>query len=82
MSLLEATTAPTAACCFMLRAARGVRIDAAKKPILRADLLFRAVEGPAGHYPIEFFFEPLSIANFAAVGRTLLQRRRPVPETQ
>ncbi|MHB8884448.1 MAG: hypothetical protein ACYC5H_05085 [Methylovirgula sp.] len=43
-------------------------------PILRANILFRRFEVLTGHYHVEFSFEPLSGANFAALGRSLVTR--------
>jgi hypothetical protein len=51
-----------------------VRVDGIKRPLLRANLLFRGVEVPAGHHRVEFSFQPLSFANFSAFGRSLLEK--------
>jgi hypothetical protein len=50
-----------------------VRVDEQEKPVLRANILFRGVEVPAGHHKVRFSFEPLSLANLAAAGTSLLQ---------
>jgi hypothetical protein len=50
-----------------------VRVDGQEKPVLRANILFRGVEVPAGHHKIRFSFEPFSLANLAAAGAGLLQ---------
>jgi Bacterial membrane protein YfhO len=50
-----------------------VRVDGHEKPVLRANILFRGVEVPAGHHSVRFSFEPLSLANLAAAGSSLLQ---------
>jgi uncharacterized membrane protein YfhO len=36
-------------------------VDGSPVPILRADIMFRAVELPAGTHTVEFRFEPLSV---------------------
>lgn len=41
-------------------------VDGKRVPILRAEVLFRAVEVPAGSHTIVFRFEPLSPANLAS----------------
>jgi hypothetical protein len=40
-------------------------VDGNRVPILRAEVLFRAVEVPAGRHTVVFRFEPLSLANLA-----------------
>lgn len=50
-----------------------VRVDGVEKPVLRANILFRGVEVPEGHHKVKFSFEPLSLANLAAAGTSLLQ---------
>ncbi len=51
-----------------------VRLDGAERPLLRANILFRGVEVPAGHHKVEFSFEPLSIANLTAAAGGLVLR--------
>lgn len=41
-------------------------IDGRPATIVRADLLFRGVELPAGHHTVEFAFHPVSFANLRA----------------
>ena len=50
-----------------------VRVDGEERPLLRANVLFRGVEVPPGHHKVRFTFEPLSLANLAAAGTSLLQ---------
>ena len=50
-------------------------IDDKRVPILRADVLFRGVEVPAGRHRVVFRYEPFSIENLAdAIRRTLRGR--------
>ena len=51
-----------------------VRVDGKKEPVLRANILFRGVEVPAGHHKVEFSFHPLSLANLVAAGDSVLHR--------
>ena len=51
-----------------------VSVDGVKAPLLRANLLFRGVEVPAGHHAVEFSFHPLSLANLAAAVGDLLHK--------
>jgi uncharacterized membrane protein YfhO len=36
-------------------------VDGSPAPILRADIMFRAVELPAGTHTVEFRFEPVAV---------------------
>lgn len=49
-------------------------IDARAAPILRADILFRAIEVPAGSHHVVFRFAPFSLENLADALRTALHR--------
>ena len=49
-------------------------IDGQSVSILRADVLFRAVEVPAGRHTIVFRFEPLRLENLGAAISGLLKR--------
>ena len=49
-----------------------VRVDGARAPLLKADLLFRGVVVPSGHHTVEFGFHPFSLANLAAAVGGLL----------
>ncbi|WP_279356339.1 YfhO family protein [Methylobacterium indicum] len=50
------------------------RVDGARRPILRTNLLFRGVEVPAGKHVVEFKFRPLSVGNLMAAASELLTR--------
>jgi hypothetical protein len=47
-------------------------VDGERRPILRANLLFRGVEVPPGHHRVEFRFRPLSIDNLVAAAADLM----------
>ncbi|WP_245449807.1 YfhO family protein [Chelatococcus asaccharovorans] len=49
-----------------------VTVDGEEKPIRRANLLFRAVEVPAGRHMVEFSYQPLSLHNLATAAADLL----------
>lgn len=51
-----------------------VRVDGELQPMLKANLLFRGVETPAGRHRIEFAFHPLSFANLSAALASVLNR--------
>jgi len=53
-----------------------VRVDGVKKPLLKANILFRGVEVPPGHHSVEFSFHPLSLTNLGTALSGLLHRHR------
>jgi hypothetical protein len=55
-----------------------VLVDGNTQPILRANLLFRGVEVPAGHHLVEFKFRPFSLSNLAQALATLEPRQAHV----
>ena len=53
-----------------------VRVDGVQQPLLRANVLFRAVEVPAGHHIVKFSFQPFSLANLRAALSSLRAKDR------
>ena len=51
-----------------------VRIDGEPAPILRANVLFRGAEVPAGHHLVAFEFHPFSLANLGAALKGVLHQ--------
>jgi hypothetical protein len=49
-----------------------VYVDGKRRPLLRANLLFRGVEIEAGHHRVEFRFDPLSLDNLWAAASDLV----------
>jgi hypothetical protein len=49
-----------------------VTVDGERRPMLRANLLFRGVEVEAGRHLVEFDFRPLSLDNLAAAASNLV----------
>ncbi len=47
------------------------RVDGHQEPVLRANILFRGVEVPAGHHRIVFSFHPLSLTNLTAAASSV-----------
>ncbi len=52
------------------------RVDGVQEPLLRANILFRGVETPAGRHRIQFSFHPLSFTNLSAAVSSVLHRNR------
>lgn len=52
-----------------------VRVDNETRPILRANILFRGVEVPAGRHVVEFEFKPFALANLASIVSQAVARR-------
>jgi hypothetical protein len=50
-------------------------VDGERRPILRANLLFRGVEVPAGRHRVEFHFRPMSIENLVAAASDLVDSK-------
>ena len=50
-------------------------LDGRQTPILRADVLFRAVEVPAGRHTVVFRYAPLSWTNLTLAARQVFARR-------
>lgn len=48
-------------------------VDGERRPILRANLLFRGVEIPAGKHRVEFHFRPISLENLVAAASGLVK---------
>ncbi len=49
-------------------------VDGNKKPVLRANILFRGVEVPAGRHRVAFSFRPVSFANLTAAAMSVFHR--------
>jgi hypothetical protein len=48
-------------------------VNGERRPILRANLLFRGVEVPAGRHRVEFHFRPMSFENLVAAASDLVK---------
>jgi hypothetical protein len=51
-----------------------VMVDGNPKPLLKANIIFRGVEVPAGHHVVTFAFRPLAFANLGAALSGLLHK--------
>jgi uncharacterized membrane protein YfhO len=49
-------------------------VDGVRMPIVKANILFRGVEVPAGSHTVEFSFRPLSARNLMAAASGLFRR--------
>jgi uncharacterized membrane protein YfhO len=49
-------------------------VDGRSEPVLRANVLFRGVEIPAGHHRVAFSFRPLSLTNLKAAAMSIFHR--------
>jgi hypothetical protein len=49
-------------------------VDGVRVPVVKANILFRGVEVPAGSHVVEFTFRPFSVRNLAAAASGLLHR--------
>jgi hypothetical protein len=49
-------------------------VDGVQKPVLRANILFRGVEVPAGRHTVSFVFRPLSMTNLVAALSSVMHR--------
>ncbi|QFU16848.1 YfhO family protein [Microvirga thermotolerans] len=56
-----------------------VTVDGERKPLLRANLLFRGVEVPEGKHRVEFNFRPISYENLVTAASDLLKSRKEAP---
>ncbi|MCB8822687.1 YfhO family protein [Microvirga rosea] len=56
-----------------------VTVDGERKPLLRANLLFRGVEIPAGRHRVEFNFRPISYENLVAAASDLVKSKKEEP---
>jgi hypothetical protein len=56
-------------------------VDGEDRPILRANLLFRGVEVPAGRHRVTFEFRPLSLDNLVAAASDLIKAEEPPIKT-
>ncbi len=51
-------------------------VDGRAEPVLRANILFRGVEVPAGHHLVSFCYRPFSLSNLVAAAQSALHRSK------
>ncbi len=56
-------------------------LDGKEVPILRAEVLFRGVEVPAGRHQVVFRFRPLTLKNLLGAARDVISRRPEAPSS-
>jgi hypothetical protein len=59
-----------------------VYVNGERRPVLRANLLFRGVEVPPGKHVVEFRFRPLSVDNLVAAAANLVSQHEDNPDAE